>query len=243
MGADSYVSILEGTSATAAYAEAVSLAAHDNGHGGYTGTIAESSGHEVYPDRHVGHGKWEAEHIAQGLIDNGVVRKWEHVLMVPIIEPKTTRAIKVTLNVAGLGWTERRIAVERAVRGKMRGDETIVSLTTTDGPIATKVVAKTTEGKSVRRYAVKEGTRTLATFPTQAQARAWAVDGLNSSEARVLRTQTLSVVGETVRENGEPLVTVSREITKYPVTIVATVGPRAGAKKPAAWATAGVYSC
>ena len=78
MGAESVIQTIKGSTAAKAYNAATSQAAWESGSGGYTGTIAESSGYKVARPRT----RLEADRAADTLLSGGTIdglkaEKWE----------------------------------------------------------------------------------------------------------------------------------------------------------------------
>ena len=235
MGAVSSVSILSGTTLNAAYAEAVEECRYEHG-SSYTGTIAESSGIRLHQTMALL--EWDAMQAAQHLIDTDVVRKWEAAVAIPIAEPQSTRVIKVTVDVTGLDWEARQILFGEAVRAKMKSPEGIVSLTTTPGTKKTRVVTDVPKTEAVRRFVIRDQWRhDVATYESQAEARKHAEIMAAKDD---YRSENLSVFGVIVREDGGPLLTVTRKTVKETAVVTAVVGLFSNVQNR--WAVAGVYS-
>lgn len=74
MGAHSFVTVAKGESAQDAFNQAVSDAQYENGHGGYTGTIAEKSEFRMVT---VPHGVDPLKYAEQSIFDHPLSRdKW-----------------------------------------------------------------------------------------------------------------------------------------------------------------------
>lgn len=137
MGSYTDTAIYKGTSAKDAYETAYDQARYEHGNGGYTGTIAESSGFvEVRPRT-----RYEAEKAAHtltydGVVDGTTASKWGHAVMIPLIPSVSERTIVMPLDVTGIpseraDWTRPdpwEVAAEKAVKEKLRLGEHIVSL-------------------------------------------------------------------------------------------------------------------
>jgi hypothetical protein len=237
MGASAYVSIITGPTLEDAYDVTVTQARYEHGSGGYSGTIAESTG--VFLADRTPKLAWDAEQAAAHLINSNLVSKWGAAGAIPVVEPATRRDVKVTIDVAGLDYDEQRAALAAAVRAKTKPGEGVYAVSQPkQGPTQAKTVAAAPKTPTVRRFVVKNGNQTVATCTTQAEARAEAVRILEAGKAW---GNQLTVTGETVREGGEPLVTVTRTVVKNKLTYTVTLATPSSTPVTQ-WAVAGVYS-
>lgn len=137
MGAESIAYIVKGKTAKDAYIEAREQAAWEHGHGGYTGTVAESSGYAEARPRT----RYEASRAADRLlrdetVDGLTARKWEYAVMIPILPDKETRTAILPVDLTGLAprdddWRQDSpwlVAATAAARTKLRKDEHIMDL-------------------------------------------------------------------------------------------------------------------
>lgn len=141
MGAESRMDIIKGSTASEAYNNAVDQAAWEHGSGGYTGSIAESSGYKVASPRTL----WEAERAADTLLNGGTIdglrtQKWEYTVLIPLLEEEKVRTIDMAVDVTGVeefarneyglhsGISNWAPAVHRAAREKARKGEHVMSV-------------------------------------------------------------------------------------------------------------------
>lgn len=235
MGAVAMVQILSGTSLNAAYADEVQRCRIECG-SSYTGTIAESSGIRLHQARALL--EWDAMQAAQHLIDTNVVQKWEAAVAIPIAEPQSTRTIKVTVDVTGLDYEAGQILFGEAIRAKMKAPEGIVHLATSPGTKKTRVVTDVPKTEAVRRFVIRDQwKRDVAWYSSQAEARKHAELMAAKDD---YRSENLSVVGVIVREDGGPLLTVTRKTVKETIVVTAEVGLFSNVQNR--WAVAGIYS-
>lgn len=238
MGADAYVSVITGDTMNQAYQAAVDAAYHEHGHGGYSGSIKESRGiFLAHPGSYL---QWEAEHLAQRLIRDDKVQKWEAVGAVAIAEPVNPREVFVEVDVTGLDWDERTEAARTAVMARAKPGEAIQAMD--NGRQKTrkeKIHTLVPKTGTVRKYVVVDQWRNeVASHDSQSAARAHAERILTDGNTR---GDTLTVVGKVVRESGEPLLTVQRQVTREIHVYTATLA-KPSPNQPTRWAVAGVYS-
>lgn len=235
MGATSYVQILSGPTLDTAYAAEVEQCRYEHG-SSYTGTIAEASGIRLV--RTTPMLEYDALQEGQRLITTGQAQKWEDALAIPIAEPLSTRTIKVTVDVTGLDYEARQVLFGEAVRAKLKTGEGIVSLEVVPGTKKTRVVTDVPKTEAVRRFVIRDQwKRDVAAYNSQAEARKNA-ELLAAKDD--FRSENLSVFGVIVREDGGPLLTVTRKTMKETIIVTAVVGVVGHAQNR--WAVAGVYS-
>ena len=252
MGAEGVVERVEGKDYKSAYEAHRDQVAWEEGHGGYTGSIAESTG--VYLNSRPLL-DWDAHEEAQRAIWGGRPndpQKWGPTAAYPIAEPTKTRTKTITYDVAGLDWDKRREKQTQIIRANARPGEGVVKVDSKATERVPKVKTSTTtgEGKRVTVYVVLDEwghvykfRGGVESFDTQAKARAAAERAAQHAREnpRGARGSVFTVEGRIRREDGSPLVTVKNETVKDPVTIVVTYGVPS-TKPPKAWYLAGIYS-
>lgn len=131
------------------------------------------------------------------------------------------RIVEVTPDLPASADRAKEQAVELA-KAKVRlrkGERIMLSRVTTVEPVHSRAKALATKGKSVTRHVVNGSQRhsTWETgFDTQAQARARAVEALNA----VTYPSSLDIQSVTRREDGSPLVRVSRPVKGQKATVL-----------------------
>lgn len=242
MGADTFLETYENEAdLQKAFSYAVQASGWENGHGGYSGSLAEKG--DVVLISNAPRSKEDAYTLAQELIDARDPRiddKWgpAGAIGYGTIEygPKTTRTVRVTVTVTGPHDLESE-AVRKAVLAtvKVKTDEKVTSITGhgLSGRIAGKdlpepkrtykVKATAPKAKTVTKYIVigSKGHGAWETgFSTQAEARAWAVKAIENPRGwDASRDAEYEIVTVTRRETGEPLVKVTRELVKTVHTV------------------------
>lgn len=254
MGAEAVVERVEGESYQEAYDTHRDQVSWECGHGGYTGTIAESTGVYLHSEPML---EWDASEAAQRSLDGrgpSDPQKWGPTAAFPIAAPAKSRVKTLTFDVAGLDWDKRRERERQIIRDNKRPGEGVVNVESakTERTPRVKTAATAGEGERVTVYVVldpwgkvyrfRDGTEE---FPTQAKARAAAVraaeHAASGSGWGYSREGTWTVEGRIRREGGQPLVTVENTVMKDEVAITVTYGVPSG-KLPQAWYLAGIYS-
>ncbi|NUS02061.1 MAG: hypothetical protein HOV97_05800 [Nonomuraea sp.] len=143
---------------------------------------------------------------------------------VTINKPPATRIAPVTFEIpGGLDWQAKAKEIETRVQSmKLKAGESIVShRVTRDTPGPAKVTAVAGGGPNEKRFIVK-GARQHDTwetgFTSQAEARAWATEYMKS-DRDFGDSGVLEVESVTRRADGEPLVRITREVTKRQVDV------------------------
>lgn len=214
--------------ARAAFRAASQEAGYTHGHG-YSGSLAEKHDFTIIHARPM----WEDQAVAEAnrLIDAGDPRiddKWGPAGAIPFIcalngvTPAThTKRIKMTAE-GRLNHHELRARVQAdlpadAVLTDLRAGGSFMAAP--DAPAGPKVTAAVKaaapKAKTVTRYVVlgsREHSTWATGFPTQAAARAWACETLKSQTGDI--AATLEIEAVTRRATGEPLVQVTRDISK-----------------------------
>lgn len=235
MGSAGVVDVIKGSNPRDAFNAAHEQARYEFGSGGYTGTLAESTGYFLVPGTYL---EWEADKKAHQMLNNDEVRKWGPSGLLAVVDPVAPRTIELTVDITGAeDWAAKDTRIEAAVKAKLRAGERIASLKAVDSEKKTKVVTTTTEGPTKTVYAVK-GQQFVEHYATLAGAKARAKEVLDSP--RGWETQ-LKINKVTVRESGEALVVVKKVTTKETVKITATVG-KVSTIAATKWIAVGWYS-
>jgi hypothetical protein len=90
MGAETFITVATGTDAKTAFQRAVSDAAYEHGHGGYTGTIAEKDEFTLIPEHKNGLLHHDAIALAERMCSEDhhlIADKWGPAGCIPILEP------------------------------------------------------------------------------------------------------------------------------------------------------------
>jgi hypothetical protein len=237
MGANGVVDVIKGKTPRDAYDSAVLEARYECGSGGYTGSIAESSGFFIHSARPLL--RWEAEQVANDLLHNDKVSKWGPTALIPVADAVSTRKITAAVDTTGMDYDEVNTVVLAAVRAKLRAGESIESVHTTT-ETQTKVTVTAAEGDTKTVYIVKDKygrNGNTWQYPTLAAAKAAAKAALERDKY----AESFYITKQTVKGDKEALVTVARKTTKAATTITAVIGKcKTGA--PTTWVTAGWYS-
>lgn len=239
MGATDFIELGQAPTAEEAFRQAVNSAAHEYGHGGYTGSIAEKSDFKVID--HTVRCQRAAYAFASSLLGDFedespvielVQSKWGPAAAIPVsFAPELERAIKVRVDVSPERQYYRKDLVKvLAAEGLVRENETIdhVGATFED---RTRVQARRTEGKVVTRYfyagqggwmntgSVEKGDagNWITGFATMAE---WRKDAQERAKVHGGRYEC---IGITRRFDAEPLDVVEAVITKRTATIEATL--------------------
>jgi hypothetical protein len=244
MGASSYVQTIHGDNLEDAYRRACSDAGYEHGNS-YSGAINMSNGIFLADQR--ARLPWDAEAAAQRLIDGHKVQKWESVGAIRLAKPLSERTITLTVDTTdcAAGWSpqdEITLKASAAVRLKLKDGEGIISLDTTNSE---KVRAEATTPGGAAKVVyyihppwVAGRVARHATFESQAEARAAALEAVRSAPEHV---NEVSVRAKKVASDGsENLVTVKRVVTKRTTTVVAKVG--VVGEPVNSWMVAGVYA-
>ena len=235
MGSAGVVQMIKGSNARTAFDTAYEQARYESGSGGYTGTMAESSGYFLVPGTYL---EWEADQKAHQMLNTNEVRKWGPTGLLPVVDPVSPRTIELVVDVTGTeNWPARNAAVQAAVTAKLRTGERIAGLTFVEGEKKTKVVTTTTAGTTKTVYAVK-GQQFIEYFSTMAKAKARAKEVLDSPRGWEAQ---LKITKVTVRESGEPLVVMKKVVTRETVKVTATVG-KVSTIAATKWIAVGWYS-
>jgi hypothetical protein len=235
MGSAGVVQMIKGSDARKAFDTAYEQARYESGSGGYTGTIAESSGYFLVPGTYL---EWEADQKAHQMLNTDAVRKWGPTGLLAVVDPDSPRTIELTVDVTGAkDYDAKNAAVQAAVKAKLRTGERIAGLKYVENEKKTKVVTTTTAGTMKTVYAVK-GQQFIEYFSTMTKAKARAKEVLDSP--RGWETQ-LKITKVTVRESGEPLVVLKKVTTKETVKVTATVG-KVSTIAATKWIAVGWYS-
>lgn len=244
MGADTYINVHYGTDTqTDAFDLLHRQAQHENGYGGYTGTIADAHG-TVLADNP--HGRplslIEARKFAHKALRTHI-EKGGPALALPLVretdEPELiTKTVTITLpgplrpyyDSEAEGYDEFHEALKTAC--KLTAGQFINTVTAEDIKTKATVKATATQGKTATRYfALMPDEKSKYDFaanwakghPTQAAARAAAVEALKTSTASA-GDVTMVVVAHTLREDAAALVTVTRSIVSTTATVRVTIG-------------------
>jgi hypothetical protein len=89
MGATTFYEIYQAATPEIAFTTAISSARYLNGHGGYTGTIAEKHSFTIATTKNISDQN-QAYHLAESLIDTKYSDKWGPAGCIPIIQPNTS---------------------------------------------------------------------------------------------------------------------------------------------------------
>jgi hypothetical protein len=174
-------------------------------------------------------------------VGNRVASSVEATIAYP--DATVDHTLKVDFTAAeDLDYDKVNDAAIAALGTKIRPNDTVTSVRITGRTAATKVQANAPTGKTVTRYIVT-GTphRTWQTgFPTQAAARAYAVEYLtNKTDETWDRVESaVEIESVTRREDGAPLVQVTRTVKKvhYSATVTLSRPPANPTNRPAnAW--------
>lgn len=224
MGAELVVDVIKGKTSAAAYDNAVQEARYEAGAGGYTGTIAESSGHRMIQVRPAGISAREAELYANDAL------KWGDTLMAPRVDDKTLAARSTTVKLPLKG------DVESFVRTWMRDNPTQVVLDykVVNTTKAAKGAVKPTVQKY--KYVVMNQANPSQNSPYVWQEFRTAADARRFAREQARKGVSVSLV-TTVREEFEAITTLTEavEIT------VKRVLKSTRARKDEFWAM-GLYS-
>lgn len=228
MGGTTFDHYQDGADVNEAFMNARAQAGYEHGHGGYSGTIVEKPGFVIIQREPVS--LEEAEVLAYKLIDSDDDRirdKWGNAGAIPVSKEAesnlSTKEITFTTGTFSQSYDERQLLFREKAAEKLKlpVDSIISVRVIEDTPGKPQVKAVATEGKAETRFVVSNsGHRSWQTgLPTQAAARAKAVE-----LASVIPTYnhgydsvTYEVDSITRRESGEPLVRVTRTITKHTI--------------------------
>lgn len=210
----------------------------------YNGTISTTNGVTVMhstPTSSAG-----AHRLADQLLDK--TAKWGAAGAIPLAESRPPVEKELKLRVRGpivdSGRRYQKEFIEQVVDAAKLTASQCITRTDVKGQhwdgtfdntvkITAKVTAAATQGASATRYFVIPGdgqnSQHPAWFannwdhghPTQAAARAAAVETLSRSTGAA--NQTLTVVAHTLREDKEPLVRIERAVKAVEVTVVVTI--------------------
>jgi len=261
MGAADFAELVRIPNVKEAFATATDNAAHDHGHGGYSGTIAEKSGYAII-DQTVRTTR-AAYAFAQELIDDyerddavtAIVQdKWGPAAAIPVCltAPELERTIKAKVDVdPGRQYHREGLVSILQAEGLVKDGETVDRVTATFDD-RTRIQACRTEGKVVTRYfyAGQRGwmnTRGaekgdagnwITGFATMAE---WRKDAQERAKVHGGRYECIGIAR---RFDAEPLDVVEAAITKRAATIEATlVRPGKGAISIDGWLFFGFASC
>jgi hypothetical protein len=250
MGADSFINHGPGTDPKDIFYDLVSQVAHEHGHGGYTGTIAEKDNFIIVPNQPVRLLDeallWADKQLGDYESDAFWQDKWGPAAAIPIYIPTLTGAkdplvrrtveVKVTVPVDA-SWEAVEKAAWEQGELRLRAGERVLQVSATDSAVTyskPKVKARAPSGKAVTRYVVSHSEHSLweKGFDSQAEARAHAVACAESTAKRILTDKYARVSGAisfnvdsvTRREDGSPLVevicTVETKTIPRQVTVV-----------------------
>lgn len=247
MGAQHVVEKIKGPSLKEAFGMAQDQAAWESG-SSYSGTISQATGCELHTT--IPLLEWDAFQLAGTFDAEGWIEKWGPARAVPIGVAKagSERTVEIVLNHLGRNdHAARREALAAAIDIHRRAGEGIVSVRL-DKPVERYLTfVDVPKEATKRRFAVYGIGNKPVYFDSQAEARAHAkmlVDDIASGTfaRREQLRLPLTIIGETVRESGAPLVTVGVDKIKSMQTAWVTFA-KVDEKAPVTeWVVAGVYS-
>ncbi len=237
-----------------AFAKAVRDAAHEYGHGGYTGTIAEKPGFRMARREPVS--RLEADKIMEATLDTDFNDKWGDagclaIADVPTKERTITRTITVT-HENGVHPTDADLVAAL----KLEPGETITKVRIVSDDRKYRTRTKRHTGKAERVFVVSNGQRDTSEFGSLAEA----VAAVESHRQRVVdhamksandrpewgwanAAATVDIV-EVVRRGGLAAATVTTELTSRRLKVeVETSRPVGKAGKVTGWLFYGWASC
>lgn len=264
MGACGFVTWANGVTADAAFDTAVREARFENGHGGYTGTVAEKSSFTIL-DRRVRSLRGAREYADSLLrvepMDPRISSKWGPAGAVPFCETpdsgSSSRVVEFTCRVTGSDvggahgspvdlWVARG-AAQRQAEAKCRAGEFVSRVEVGCGPVAVKTRKEdyATKGSKSTVYRVQFTSPTIATtdYPTMAQARAALRERLAMCEANNTPA-TGEVVALVMRDGGESLAVGSVTVPHADWKVTATIGKETlpDRAQPTGWVFFGMAS-
>ena len=250
MGGTTFETYAKGDSVSAAFEEARRQASFENGHGGYTGTIAEKDGYVVIQSTPVS--KARAYQMAQDLIEKDDPRlsdTWGPAGAIAV-GASESRTVEVDLQAPFLidYQSAERWKPLATAKVRLRAGEEVTALIVKGldrHAIKFKISQRATEGKAVTRY-VFGHQAWGAGAPSQAEARAAAaraLGDLGNGFTFLSGNTTLEITAVTRRENGGPLVIAERTITQSKATIEVTISTIPRASQPIGWLLFGWASC
>lgn len=247
MGSESFINHGSGSSPSDIFHDLVSQVAHEYGHGGYTGTIAEKHGFEIVRNQPVRLLEeailWADQQLSDYESDGFWQDKWGPAAAIPVYipsvagakDPLTRRTVEVKVTVpVSASWE----AIEKATveQVKLRAGERVLDISNTNSTVTyskPKVRARATTGKAITRYVVEHSQHSVwdTGFDSQAQARAHAVACAESTAQRILTDKyarvssaiNFNVDSVTRREDGSPLVEVTCTVETKTLSRQATV--------------------
>jgi hypothetical protein len=237
MGACDFRHYEPGTYLQDAYRTAVRNATDEFGSDGYNGTISTTNGAVLGTRQAMT--RLEANRFADDHLDD--CKKWENAGAVAVLDDSCVQArvVEVTATLpGGLEWEGRRKALDdAAAQVTLKASERVFGWEQpAPGVRTTKTSVRATAGKTVTRYyavAVEHGGRAVGPkegFASQAEARAYAKQLIESPSAFGSLANEIHVEGRIRRESGEPLVIARRDVTSEKVPLRVTVGKVTGDK-------------
>lgn len=246
MGGVGFSDYAEGTDPKQVFKGLVDRALYENGHGGYSGSIAEKDGFTILSSQPMTLAEAEAVERAEYAKDESPAHdKWGPACAIPIFNPEVGAgperflALKFeTINYTGQPY---ELAIAEAEKRRKR-DEYVKTVTSVVDDRSYRVEVEATKGKAVTKYYAGQH----GPFDTQAQARAELVRRMKlATPALYVANDDYTVMAKVVREDGKDLVVARYVPKKRVITAEVTYATRVATKsdKPWGWYFFGIASC
>lgn len=253
MGAESFCVVTRKTSAgdtvQSLFLAAIQKARHLEGHGGYTGTIAEKDSFISCSDTPLA-SEDEAIALASKLLndaDSRVYDKWGPAGAIPFSDTPTSRTVKIKVRVErGQSPYLAAPALARE-QVKLREGEVITRVHLNQDTLSKKYLhdVAASKGRAVTRYAllVNGHLRDQELYASQAEARA-AAKAMVTARPSLFHSDELAVevIGVTRRDTGEALVTATRKLAYTEADVTVEIGKRQKSSPVAGWVFCGYAS-
>lgn len=245
MGAATFENFGKGADPKAVFRNLVREAAHDRGHGGYTGTIAEKHAFVVVRQNPVT--LQEAQRLAYEMLDNADERvddKWGPAGAIPVLASGAvkSRSRIVTLSYPQAGHISQS-ELDELVLAKvaLKPGETLQNVEIVEDNILRRTKIATTEGKAQLRYfIVPHGTLQARGegYSSSAEARKH-LDEYLKQQANApfvgVHDHEYEVIGITRRESGSGLMTGRIEVKSRKLKVKVTIRGVPTSSEAAGW--------
>jgi hypothetical protein len=226
MGASTFITAARGGDVSEAFNTGCREAAHESGHGGYTGTLAEKHTFVVISAQPML--EHDATALAHKMIrerDPRIEDKWGPAGAIAFGDAAVLSTRTATVTLTGLGDTMLTSQITAALEAKAKRDERLGRFhTVSDESVWTTTVARSSE-PAVKRYYLSDGYGHRVgsgTYPSVAAARAALTTFLRERAGAahpMMSEGEYGIRGEIVTEAGGPLV-VGRIARKKRTTVV-----------------------
>ncbi|WP_156150409.1 hypothetical protein [Gordonia sihwensis] len=248
-------------SAEDAYRQACADAAHEDGHGAYSGTIATTYGVRVVPGVKP-MTMTEARTVIDKRLDD--LNKWDVCEAIPLVAETPAvyergELVDLTITVPGSVFNDRHeMAAVIAKKLRLKADQIENYEVVRDHlgkevmTVSPRVRATAPVGKPVKRYFIidpyypqlPDFTRG---YTSQAEARKALADQVHASCSGVTREKSLEIIAITRRDNGDPLVEATVTVKSVTATLKVhtrkKTAPATRGKDRAGWLFFGWAAC